>query len=88
MMRAKKELRLEREEWENDNGEKSVADGKFHHEKALPASTDGTTDVAPKPTTANGSHDSSTLNGEVDLEAGRHTAPNASMDTPVERSTQ
>jgi hypothetical protein len=58
MQRAKKELRLEREEWENDNGVKSVAGGKFSEK---PESADGGaigSDVSSRP-------------GEPDLEAGR-----------------
>lgn len=65
MRHAKKEIHLEREEWENDNGWESVAHGKMHAEKAEKAAN-----------AANGvpgSNDSSTLDtrAEQDLEASR-----------------
>jgi hypothetical protein len=62
MHKAKKEIHLEREEWENDNGWESVAHGKMQLEK--PPNKD---DSMPR------SNDSSTLDthAEPDLEAQR-----------------
>ena len=59
MQHAKKEIRLEREEWENDNGWESVAHGKMQLDKPGDHGL--------------GSHDGSTLNthAETDLEAQR-----------------
>lgn len=59
MQHAKKETRLEREEWENDNGWESVAHGKMHREKPADPAT--------------GSNTSSALDtcAETDLEAQR-----------------
>jgi hypothetical protein len=65
MFRAKKELRLEREEWETDNGEKSVAGGKFtaHHAEPDDHSNANGSVAASK--------DTRSTNDEPDLEAGR-----------------
>lgn len=62
MQRAKKELRLEREEWENDNGADSVAHGKLHLEKPPPSANSGTPDLEA---------------GQVELETANSAAPSA-----------